>query len=67
MKRPARRSHSMNDNVTTESDRYFVAMAHERLADLDVVGARRVARQAATTSRDSTTLQRALARLRRAG
>ena len=57
----------MNEKIsTTESDRYFVAIANERLAHLDVVGARRIARQAASANRDGSGFQRALARLRRA-
>lgn len=41
-------------NATTnnhESDRYFVALANERLGQMDVAGARRLARQLDGTSR----------------
>ena len=61
---PLERYTSMNEQ-TSHFDRYFVAMANERIARMDLVGARRLARQAASASRDDSTFQRALARLRR--
>lgn len=39
----------MNENTATETDRYFVAMANERIAHMDLAGARRLAREAAAS------------------